>query len=244
MDELLAFFMRNVLGLTAPAADYGTEFSDDRAREAYFLIRNTADATAEMRETAMPNMFGFFPRISLRDHGDIDLLLPIVDTRAAELKDALLAGAGAYAMGSNKLALEELHEVREEYLKTVRLSMALESEHTRWHSEQEEIKAATERATAAMPEPLADWERELIDIPAPATPEQTPADVENHRPIPSHQYTPESLAYIAGADEEIRAHAQDGKKIHAIKRLRTLTRCGLRDAKIAVETAFPASFQR
>lgn len=256
MNEILAMFLRDVLGARPP--EYGLEFDAGRAAQAYELISETARDSAELRNAGNPNLFGFFPRITVRDHADFNILHPVVSERATDLREALLCGCGQYALGSEVLQMSELRDLQEEYLNTLRLRVALEAENERWHQEQEQIREATERASAAMgePEPLAEWEQELVaSTPLQndealatlrqrlAVQEQTETDIQNHRPVPRHEYAPEALAFIAGADEELRKLAEEGKKIQAIKRLRTLTFCGLEAAKEAVETAYPISLR-
>lgn len=150
MNDVLVMFLRDVLGLKAP--DFSEEFSEIRARNAYDLVADVAAESVSLRK-ATPNTFGFFPRISLRDHADIEILRPLVAERTAELKTALLDCAGRYALGSEQLTYTELKELREEYMATARLSLALDAEHARWHKDQDEIKAATARAEEAHQSP-------------------------------------------------------------------------------------------
>jgi hypothetical protein len=146
MNELfLTVFLRDILGVKAP--DLGREFNETRAHVAYDLVSDTAKTAATLH--GAPNRIGFFPRVSLRDRGDIEFLRELVDERAAELKGALLNAAGAYALGSEVLTLSELREVRDDYLGALRMSLALEEEYKRWHKEQAEVRAAAQRASAA-----------------------------------------------------------------------------------------------
>ncbi len=50
-----------------------------------------------------------------------------------------------------------------------------------------------------------------------------------------YEFTHEALVRAALGDEEVLGHMRDQKKINAIKALRTLTGCGLREAKDACE---------
>ena len=234
MEQFLAIFLRDVLGLKAP--DFSEEFSEDRARDAWQIVDDTAKESVAMRE-ATPNTFGFFPRVSLRDHADIELLRPLVHDRTAELREALLSAAGKYALGSEVLTLGELQEIRGEYMATARLSLALDAEHKRWHAEQSEIREAAQRASGAYSgfmgastpeqndEALAALREKLTGEPAPLTGEQAQGMAS------SLHYYGDVLDSIAQRTPEVVAELQAGRKIHAIKALRVLTRCGLKEAK-------------
>jgi len=231
MEQFLAIFLRDVLGLRAP--DFSEEFSEDRARDAWQIVDDTAKESVAMRE-ATPNTFGFFPRVSLRDHADIELLRPLVHDRTAELREALLSAAGKYALGSEVLTLGELQEIREEYMATARLSLALDAEHKRWHAEQSEIREAAQRASNAFPDASTSQQNDdalealrekLTGEPAPLTGEQAQGMAS------SLHYYDGVLDSIAQRTPEVVAELQAGRKIHAIKALRILTRCGLKEAK-------------
>lgn len=212
ISDLLGSFFRDLMG--GPVPDMGSEFSVSKAEDAYALMHSFA---SDARALPVMNEAGMFPRIKVTEHRDLDLLRVLVANHAAELKEQLLTMAGRYALGSGHVDLNDLQNTGSEYVHAATLAQALQKEHETMLAREQEILASKLRANTAFADMAAQRDREA-----------QARESETH----------EMLVRAARASDTIRQEMADGNKISAIKELRNLTLCGLREAKEAVEAAF------
>lgn len=220
ISDLLGSFFRDLMG--GPVPDMGSEFSVSKAEDAYALMHSFA---SDARALPVMNEAGMFPRIKVTEHRDLDLLRVLVANHAAELKEQLLTMAGRYALGSGHVDLNDLQNTGSEYVHAATLAQALQKEHETMLAREQEILASKLRANTAFADMAAQRDREA-----------KARESETHEMLVSE--THEMLVSVARASDTIRQDMADGNKISAIKELRNLTLCGLREAKKAVEAAF------
>lgn len=195
---------------TAPR-EIGVEFAPEKAEDAFELLKNTAVACHQL---PVMNESGMFPRIAVKEHSDLMMLLHAMEEHGETLRKNLMKNVSGYAMGGTAYTWEELRKDAAEYVDGQRLANALRKVHMTWHNVAADVEESQERAATAYQE---------MDAVS-AWPPGYAAQVK--------------LVNIARYDTDVQKSIDNGNKIVAIKELRNVAGCSLREAKEAIDYLF------
>lgn len=144
LGDLLDGFLSDIVAMPTP--HLGQRFNEYRAREAHNLVRRTA---VKVNRAEHSNTVGMFPRVTVHEHRDLDMLRLLAANHAAELRDMLLQAAGSYALGGQQHSRADLEQMAGDYETAARLAEALEVDHKRLLNWEASQKLAENKAYGA-----------------------------------------------------------------------------------------------